>query len=52
MTTIKTYEGLKHGLKKKTLPTISQEATEIAISLDIHYLWIDSLCIIQDDVED
>ncbi|KAI8650019.1 HET domain-containing protein [Fusarium sp. Ph1] len=36
----------------KTLPGTIVDAIEVSIRLGIYYLWIDSLCIIQDDPED
>lgn len=34
------------------LPKTFRDAVEICRKLDIRYLWIDSLCIIQDDIDD
>jgi Heterokaryon incompatibility protein (HET) len=34
------------------LPKTFQDAVAITQMLNIRYLWIDSLCIIQDDVDD
>jgi len=34
------------------LPKTFQDAVIVARSIDVRYLWIDSLCIIQDDAED
>lgn len=34
------------------LPKTFQDAVIFARALGIHYLWIDSLCIVQDDVQD
>ncbi|KAF3798215.1 hypothetical protein GCG54_00010563 [Colletotrichum gloeosporioides] len=34
------------------LPRVFQDAIELCRCLDVQYLWIDSLCIIQDDTED
>jgi hypothetical protein len=34
------------------LPKTFQQAIVVALELGIHYLWIDALCIIQDDVDD
>ncbi|EEU37616.1 uncharacterized protein NECHADRAFT_87536 [Fusarium vanettenii 77-13-4] len=36
----------------KTLPGTIVDAIEVSVRLGIYYLWIDSLCIIQDDPED
>lgn len=42
----------KKGIEIATLPKTFQQAIQIAQSLNIGYLWIDSLCIVQDDSED
>jgi hypothetical protein len=52
MTQIETYEGRKSGFSKDTMPIAFQDAAMIAQSLDIRYLWIDTLCIIQDSEAD
>jgi hypothetical protein len=51
-TTVESYERLKCGFEKEDLPIAFQEAAMIARFLNINYIWIDSLCIIQDDVND
>lgn len=40
------------GFLISSMPRTFQEAIEVCRSLDIKYLWIDSLCIIQDSAED
>ena len=40
------------GIPDEDLPLLYQEAVALARGLDIAYLWIDSLCIIQDSKED
>jgi len=35
-----------------TLPPVFRDAIEISRSLEVPYIWIDALCIIQDDAED
>ncbi|KAI1420106.1 hypothetical protein F5Y12DRAFT_792268 [Xylaria sp. FL1777] len=40
---------LKQGIKIESLPRTFQDAVYIAYGLGLRYLWIDSLCIIQDD---
>ncbi|KAI0858191.1 hypothetical protein F4860DRAFT_505517 [Xylaria cubensis] len=42
-------EELKQGIKIASLPRTFQDAVRIAYGLGLKYLWIDSLCIIQDD---
>jgi hypothetical protein len=45
-------EHLRRGMHMDTLPRTVQEAIYVAQCTDISYLWVDSLCIVQDDVED
>jgi hypothetical protein len=52
MTTSENFEELKHGFDQRTLPVGFQDAAAMAQSLGIRYLWIDTLCIIQDSNED
>lgn len=40
------------GLNTSKLPQVFKDLFQVAIRLDITYVWIDSLCIIQDDPED
>lgn len=40
------------GLQLNSLPKTFQDAVVLTRSLNIRYLWIDSLCIVQDDPED
>ncbi|TGO28524.1 hypothetical protein BPAE_0026g00130 [Botrytis paeoniae] len=42
----------KNGIQWKSLPKTIQDAINIVRTLDIRYIWIDSLCIIQDDSDD
>jgi hypothetical protein len=42
----------KTGIHFSTLPKTFQDAVTKARKLNIHYLWIDSLCILQDSTED
>lgn len=41
-----------NGIDWKTLPKTFEEAILITKDLGLRYLWIDSLCIVQDDVDD
>ena len=43
---------MKHGIQTGTLPKTFQEAIAIARRLGQRFLWIDSLCIIQDSAQD
>ncbi|KAN0121687.1 HET domain containing protein [Hyaloscypha variabilis] len=45
-------DGLKSGFNFEELPLTFQHAVLIARELGIRYIWIDSLCIIQDSVWD
>ncbi|USP77894.1 HET-domain-containing protein [Curvularia clavata] len=51
-TTLGSYERLKDGFEKDEMPLAFQEAAVIAQYLDIDYIWIDSLCIVQDNEDD
>jgi hypothetical protein len=52
MATSANFEELKHGFERAILPMAFQDAAVMARSLDIDYLWIDTLCIIQDSRSD
>lgn len=41
-----------HNIPEDSLPIVFREAIQLARMLEIPYIWIDSLCIIQDSVED
>jgi Heterokaryon incompatibility protein (HET) len=47
-----TYSILCKGSQASLLPKTYQEALEVASILGFRYIWIDSLCIFQDDVDD
>jgi Heterokaryon incompatibility protein (HET). len=52
-TKIDTYERYqKQGIALDELPPTFQDVIELCHTLEIRYLWIDSLCIIQDDRND
>ncbi|KAF4633919.1 hypothetical protein G7Y89_g4193 [Cudoniella acicularis] len=51
-TTTNTLQGRKAGIKISELPRTFRHAIRITRGLGIRYLWIDSLCIIQDDRKD
>ena len=42
----------KHGISVSNLPKTLQDAVTVVCKLGYHYLWIDSLCILQDSLED
>ncbi|KAL7955547.1 heterokaryon incompatibility domain-containing protein [Trichoderma compactum] len=47
-----TLQKHKHGIKVSELPPTFRDAVNVARNLSVRYLWIDSLCIIQDDPHD
>lgn len=47
-----TIEELKTGLPLTRFPTTIQDAMKVTRKLDFRYIWIDSLCILQDDEDD
>lgn len=49
VTTTSTLEEHYTGIKFTTLPKSFQDAVSITFHLGIQYIWIDSLCIIQDE---
>jgi len=52
MTTTGNYAEMKLGFDGHRLPIAFQDAAALAQSLNIQYLWIDTLCIIQDSPTD
>ncbi len=51
-TTKKTLKGRRNGISWNLMPQSFRDAAEISRGLGIQYLWIDALCIIQDDASD
>ncbi|KAL6814919.1 heterokaryon incompatibility domain-containing protein [Trichoderma sp. SZMC 28015] len=51
-TTWSTLQKHKHGIKVSDLPPTFRDAVNITRNLSVRYLWIDSLCIVQDDPHD
>lgn len=47
-----TLEDRYTGIPIETMTRTIVDAIHVAHALEIRYLWIDSLCIIQDDVQD
>ncbi|KAI1480970.1 HET-domain-containing protein [Daldinia eschscholtzii] len=47
-----TIQKLRDGLPVSSLPKTFRDAFEIAQRLDVRYIWIDRLCIIQDSADD
>ncbi|KAE8448309.1 hypothetical protein EG329_009553 [Mollisiaceae sp. DMI_Dod_QoI] len=52
ITTTLTLKQSESGVKYDDLPKTIQDAVTVTRTLGIQYLWVDSLCIIQDDRED
>jgi hypothetical protein len=52
MATKSTEQALKHNIPWTALSKTFQEAIIVTRQLDIKYIWIDSLCILQDDRKD
>ena len=51
-TTTSNYQQRVHSILETDLPKTFLDAIHITRGLDIRYLWIDSLCIIQEDLAD
>ncbi|KAH6648112.1 heterokaryon incompatibility protein-domain-containing protein, partial [Truncatella angustata] len=51
-TTKERLQTLEDGFKASQLPQTLQDAVTVTRSLGVRYLWVDSLCIIQDSEED
>jgi hypothetical protein len=45
-------ESLKHGVEIKMLDATIRDAIKISRGLEIQYLWVDALCIFQDEESD
>lgn len=50
--TSETFQAYQFGIDFKSLPQLFQDAVIITRSLGVRYLWIDAICIIQDDQTD
>ena len=46
------FKQFKQVIRWEMLPRTFQDAITVARSLKIHYIWVDSLCIIQDSRDD
>lgn len=51
-TTLSNLEERTENIPLASLPLTFQDAVQITRSLEVRYLWIDSLCIIQDSLKD
>ncbi|PVH71364.1 HET-domain-containing protein [Cadophora sp. DSE1049] len=52
MATKDTLEALTHGIERKDFPKTFLDAIDVTHALGVRYLWIDSLCILQDSDDD
>lgn len=48
-TTLRQHES---GFHKSSMPPLFQDVVSVALCLNIHFLWIDALCIVQDDLSE
>jgi len=51
-TTTSNLKALQKEISNSTLPPLYQDAVKVTRALGVQYLWIDSLCIIQDSADD
>ena len=51
-TTRSSVDNRKRGISLEDMPQTFQDAIKVTRQLGLRYLWIDSLCIIQDDLKD
>jgi hypothetical protein len=51
-TTLVEYDSLTENIKWSNLPQVFQDAVTVAYTLGFQYIWIDSICIVQDSVTD
>lgn len=51
-TTAETLESHMDRIHADSLTPVIRDAVEAALALSLHYLWIDALCIIQEDHQD
>jgi hypothetical protein len=52
ITTLSTIHSRKESLEWDSMPATFQDAIKVIRKLGIYYLWLDSLCIVQDDSAD
>lgn len=51
-TTLNNIKDREAGIQWETLPNLFQDVVQITRQMGIHFLWIDALCIVQDDQAD
>ena len=47
-----TLNSFTSGVDERTLPKVYQDAISVTVRAGLSYIWVDSLCIIQDSVQD
>jgi hypothetical protein len=52
ITTISTIKRFKEGIDRHIMPLMFQDLATVTQNLGVQWLWIDSICIIQDDEDD
>lgn len=52
VTTRDNYSDRQEGIPMQEVPSSWQDAIVVLLNLGLNYLWIDAICIVQDDVED
>jgi hypothetical protein len=52
VTTRANVDARQHGFNFDNLPQTYQDAAVVAVRLGFRYLWIDAVCIVQDDADD
>lgn len=50
--TRETYDPMRRAVDADSLPVLFREAVAVAQGLGFRYIWIDALCIVQDDADD
>ncbi|KAH7039478.1 heterokaryon incompatibility protein-domain-containing protein, partial [Macrophomina phaseolina] len=51
-TTSHSLASVQAGIPSEVLPQTVQDAVSVALELGLQYLWVDSLCIVQDDEDE
>ena len=51
-TTLHSLPDMERGFRAEVLPQTLQDAVRVCKAMSLHYLWVDSLCIVQDDFEE
>jgi hypothetical protein len=52
VTTKQNLQEQENGLEMSLLPPLFRDVIDVVLSLDVTYLWIDALCIVQDDLQE